>query len=325
MKNALMSLCVTLILLIDNLVFGQATALPAWFGPHQWTAKVKVIGEDGNPIFGADVAVSYDIPSPSGQSGKGMNWDQVEGLTDSNGMFRASHTDSSQGLAITVEKSGYYTTHAGHQFYYDEKRRNPTFTLVLKSIGKPIPMYAKWVDSEPRAFKKTGRPPIVFKKSIGYDLMVGDWVAPCGKGQTTDIIFTEDFNKQSFKDINYKLTISFANTGDGIQTFDVPALLQNATMGQSDLTSSHEAPVDGYQPEYVQTKGQDLNQNYYFRVRTVLDSNGNIKSALYGKIYGDFMQFRYYLNPTPNSRNVEFDPKQNLLGGLNSLEEVSAP
>ena len=66
-------------------------------------------------------------------------------------------------------------------------------------------------------------------------------------------------------------------------------------------------------------------RNYFFRVRTLLDEHGNVKSALYGKIYGDFMQFAYYLNPTPNDRNVEFDPKQNLLHGLKPTEEVTAP
>ena len=35
-------------------------------------------------------------------------------------------------------------------------------------------------------------------------------------------------------------------------------------------------------------------RNYFFRVQTVSDTNGNVKSALYGKIYGDFMQFRYF-------------------------------
>ena len=69
----------------------------------------------------------------------------------------------------------------------------------------------------------------------------------------------------------------------------------------------------------------DPNRNYFFRVRTAKDHEGNIVSAHYGKIYGDFMQFTYYLNPTPNDRNIEFDPKQNLLGGLQSFEQVSAP
>jgi hypothetical protein len=60
-------------------------------------------------------------------------------------------------------------------------------------------------------------------------------------------------------------------------------------------------------------------------VRTVLDEMGNIKSAHYGKIYGDFMQFKYYLNPTPNDRNIEFDPKRNLLKNLKAMEQVREP
>ena len=67
------------------------------------------------------------------------------------------------------------------------------------------------------------------------------------------------------------------------------------------------------------------NRNYFFRVRTVKNDEGNIVSAYYGKIYGDFMQFSYYLNPTPNDRNIEFDPKQNLISSLDALEQVSAP
>jgi hypothetical protein len=37
------------------------------------------------------------------------------------------------------------------------------------------------------------------------------------------------------------------------------------------------------------------------------------------------MQFTYYLNPTPNDRNIEFDPKQNLIHNLKSFERVTAP
>ena len=70
---------------------------------------------------------------------------------------------------------------------------------------------------------------------------------------------------------------------------------------------------------------RDPNKNYYFRVRTKVDDRGNIVSAHYGKIYGDFMQFKYYLNPTINDRNVEFDPKQNLITNLKPGEGVSAP
>jgi hypothetical protein len=192
--------------------------------------------------------------------------------------------------------------------------------MVLKKIGKPIPMYAKYVENGPP----------VFNEPVGYDLMIGDWVAPHGKGQTADIIFTGHLDKKSKNDYDYKLIVSFPKSGDGIQEFTVPDIEKDSA-----LRSPHEAPADGYQSQVIRTMSRhpgqaatedlDLNRNYFFRVRTVLDSNGNVKSALYGKIYGDFMQFKYYLNPTPNSRNVEFDPKHNLLGGLPSFEQVKAP
>lgn len=37
------------------------------------------------------------------------------------------------------------------------------------------------------------------------------------------------------------------------------------------------------------------------------------------------MNFTYCLNPTPNDRNVEFDPKHNLFTDLKPLEQVLEP
>ncbi|HEX3625027.1 MAG TPA: hypothetical protein VH280_06305 [Verrucomicrobiae bacterium] len=192
---------------------------------------------------------------------------------------------------------------------------------MLKKIGKPLAMYAKHVENGPP----------IFNKPVGYDLMVGDWVAPNGRGQITDMIFTGKLDKKSKNDFDYTLTVSFPHQGDGIQSYT-----RDWSQGVSGLLSTHEAPASGYQSNVLRAmsrhpgKGtkEDMNapnRDYFFRVRTVLDSQGNILSTHYGKIYGDFMQFTYYVNPTPNDRNVEFDPKHNLLGGLNPLEQVQAP
>jgi hypothetical protein len=305
-KNAIILLCLALIGLANSRAFGQAPALPAQFGPHSWTATVKVIGEDSSPISGAHISVQYDIP---GKEGSGQpTYGELKGPTAAGGVFETLHTDRSLGLAIIVEKSGYYATRTGYQFYFLQTRQNPTFTLVLKKIGNPIAMYARHVRNGPPAFNEP----------IGYDLTVGDWVAPHGKGQTTDIIFTGKLDKKSKNDFDYKLTVSFPKPGDGIQEFVAPDVEKGG-----DLRSPHEAPADGYHLQVVRAMSRhpgktsvedlDLNRNYFFRVRTMLDSNGNVKSALYGKIYGDFMQFTYYLSATPNDRNVEFDPKHNLL------------
>jgi hypothetical protein len=307
MKRIIILLCLSLAVLVNGHVFGQVTNLPAQFGPHQWTATVKVVGEDGNPIAGADVVAQYDVPRPQGSDQPTFGY--VKGVTDPKGIFIASHADSSWNLGIIVEKTGYYATHTGYEFYFDDKRRHPSFTLLLKKIVNPIPMYAKRVDENPP----------MLKQPAGYDLMVGDWVAPYGKGFNTDIIFTKVAYRKSGMDYDYKVTVDFPKAGDGIQEFTVP----DAEVG-SFLRSPYEAPVNGYQNQLIKERyahpGQppqsnyDENANYFIRVRTVLDSNGNIKNALYGKIYGDFMQFNYYLNPTPNDQNVEFDPKHNLLG-----------
>jgi hypothetical protein len=280
--------------------------------PLPWTATVKVVDESGTPVTGADVEVGYYVTPPPDQT---VASEKIQGLTDTNGVFTASHADRSISIGFRAARAGYYSSTAGHTLFlpgqFDEAtvvaNRRPTVTLLLRRIGKPIPMYAK--------FLNLGMP--VFDKPAGFDLTKGDWVSPYGSGAVPDIIFTAHREKRSEYDVDYKLVVSFPNPGDGIQEFSLSELEKTSA-----LRSPHDAPADGYQPEWVQTSvrrpgqpvqtNRDEKRNYIFRVRTVLDEHGNVKSANYGKIYGDFLQFRYYLNPTPNDRSIEFDPSRNL-------------
>ncbi len=283
---------------------------------------MRVVEESGAPISGVTAKIWYYIPSTS--VGETIAMTNKAGLTDSNGVFAASQRSGSIEIISEARKDGYYGSGLTHEFAKfrdnDPEKWDPHMTLTLKKINRPIPMCAKRVN--------LGMP--AFDKPVGFDFSVGDFVAPFGKGTDTDIIFTGQLDKRTEFDSDYKLVVSFPNTGDGIQEFYVP----DAEKG-SDLRSPHEAPPEGYQPQWVQTDNrkpgqlpetnQDPNRNYFLRIHTILNPDGRVKSALYGKIYGDFMQFRYYLNPTPNDRNIEFDPKQNLLKGLKSFEQVSAP
>jgi hypothetical protein len=309
-------ICLALILVTG----GCALAQPEIIG-NEWNVTLKVVDENGQPVAGANASVGYigkPLPGQVVQDSRDLSR-EISGLTDQDGMFTAVHADASFSLGFDIQKAGYYSTHIAYtlftpgQFDSDTvtKNRNPTITIVLKKIVNPIPMYAKTLINEPSAFKKTGHLPVNFNKSIGYDLLSGDWVVPYGKGQTTNILFTEEVDKQSITDFYYKLTVGFPNAGDGIQEYVVPA-----TEKGSGLRSPHEAPLDGYQPQLIKEnyhhpgeKGRhydfDENRVYFFRV-TLPDG------PHYGKIYGDFMQFTYYLNPTPNDRNIEFDPRHNL-------------
>jgi hypothetical protein len=305
-------ICLALATVTANYLFAQTHA-----GEHEWKMTLQVSDESGNPVMGANAGVGfYTNSTPTG----------IDGKTDTNGIFIAAFSSETSEVAyplsFRVEKQGYYFTWAQHDLGqgYDLARWNFTQTLVLRRIGKPIAMYARLVDENPPTL---GQP-------IGYDLMIGDWVWDGHKGSTADIIFQKWAYRKSGADYEYKVKVTFPKPGDGIQTYTIP----DSEMG-SGLRSPHEAPLDGYQPELDKERsahpGQaaknddDPNRIYLFRVRTAKDHEGNIVSAHYGKIYGDFMQFRYYLNPTPNDRNIEFDPKQNLLQGLQSFETVQAP
>jgi len=294
--------------------------------PTRPLAKItaKVVGEDRLPINNAKVSIGFIVGQPPGQ-GPGTRELMHEGVTDNNGVFSATdECGSSAGLG--ANKDGFYRTYGSDVLFKEAKNGrwepwNPTIELVLKAIVNPIPMYAKRVE--------TAIPD--FNVALPYDLTVGDWVAPRGKGKSTDILFTAKLDQRSESEYDFALTVSFPNKGDGIQMFDAPL-----NVG-SELKSPRYAPEEGYQPVWLQTRSQqpgqiergnyalDGNRNYFIRVRTILDEKGKVKNATFGKIYGDFMNFTFYLNPTPNDRNMEFDPKRNLLTGLKDRETVTNP
>lgn len=287
---------------------------------HDWNVTLKVVDETGQPVEGAKAHVYY------------MLTNEIAGLTDANGVFAASHHDGSENLAFQVEKPSYYSSsrpyHMGRN--YKPETWNPMQTIVLRRIGKPIPMYAQRARIE---LPELGKP-------IGFDLMEGDWVAPYGHGKTSDFIFQAQRRLNSWQDFDSSFSLTFHSQDDGLFAISMP-LDQGSTLRLPAV-----APKSGYAtelsgqlsdtPSKAWETSEKKDQNYYFRVRTVKDDGGNIVSAHYGKIYGDFkidainsktllIFFQYYLNPTPNSQNVEFNPKQNLFHQLSNRQLVNAP
>jgi hypothetical protein len=302
-----------LIYLISILI--AASSFGQGIPPQEWNATITVVDESGQPVSGANVSVIFWTLTTTDKRIS----TNISGLSDKNGVFRVSHVyTGAPDMLFRATKAGFYTTSKPYDLgdYYSVGRWNPELKLLLKKMGKPIVMCAKRIDTHPPA---TGKP-------IGFDLQTGDWVPPYGAGKAADIFFQWNQTKRSRLDYDSKLVVSFPNPGDGIQEFTV-----NPGESGSDLRSPHEAPANGYAPNVERVNishppeavkwDYNPNRQYFFRVHTVLDERGNVKSAIYGKIYGDFMHFTYYLNPTPNDPNVEFDPKRNLLSG----QKVTAP
>jgi hypothetical protein len=161
-------------------------------------------------------------------------------------------------------------------------------------------------------------------------MLTGDFVAPFGRGVARDMIFHVEALTAVTQKEQRRLIVSFPKAEDGVLPFRPTEYLNGSV-----LRSPYNAPETGYlanwtvtrhQPETSASGNYDPQEHgYFFRVRTVVDSSGKLISANYGKIYGDFMNFTYYLNPTPNDRNIEFDPKRNLFTNLKPEEQVTEP
>ncbi len=291
-------------------------------------AKVtlRVVDEGGMQIPGASAMVGFNYGGTWTDPGKFVG---REGLTDTNGYFTASgRTDGIAGYG--AKQTGYYETLMQYTFREPKLGRwqpwNPELKVVLKKIGQPTAMYAKRVETY---IPKLDEP-------VGYDLTIGDWVAPFGKGLQSDFVFRVTKDVKRWEDHEGTIELSFSNKGDGLQPF------KPAETNYSELTIPGVAPELGYVNKWSKTrivKGTkrvnvqaDGHLNFYFRVRTVGLEDG-IQRSWYGKIHGEpefdvhtsktaFIRFTYYLNPD-GTRNVEFDPTKNLLRNLTWLENVT--
>ncbi len=291
----------------------------------------RVVDDVGHPVTGAQAGVSWENAKATKPSERIKS---DEGLTDQDGKITLSGKTFTSGISYGVNKENYYTAW-GLRYHFSDTRLlrwqpwNPTIEVVLKRKKNPVPMYAKRVLAEIP----------VSGADIGYDLIIGDWIHPHGKGLVSDMLFHSVAEVKNDSHYRGELVVTFPRPGDGLIVIDLPE------RQPSPLRMPYEAPSDGYEPKRTWRSGRKYNpqemkneeyyddssntQNYFIRVRTELDANGNIVKAMYGKIHAPFsygprgfdrngatgkqsIQFVYYLNPD-GTRNIEYDPKRNLL------------
>jgi hypothetical protein len=280
------------------------------------TVEAHVRDTDGQPVAGAMVHLAL----PRYRLGdKGQ---RVDSRTRADGVATVSG-NAQQDYSVNVEKAGYYPTQGPWRGINDEKSFQKyavgvqNINLELRPIRNPIRGIVKTVDRIPL--------PAV-EKPIGFDLEVGDWVAPSGKGRVADFVFRLEGRFNSPRDYDQTFMLTFSNAQDGIMQVKYPVRTGPA------FKFPYEAPLAGYESQHVwllrwtasggsSGTSIDLNgeTNYIFRVRTELDEKGDVRRALCGTIAGDLVpvagnneigrnvSFTYALNPDW-TRNIEFDP-----------------
>jgi len=290
---------------------------------HSMKYTIEVVDEDGDPVPSCKVGSSVFEKWESGEGFGRDIYDSQKVFTDKNGVAKFSRKSKRQDVKFMVYPSEEFYSDSGHEYDFKPAKNgvwqpeNKEFKIVIKKIKDPIAMYARFV-----GMSENAKIPAIGKE-VGFDLVKSDWVAPYGIGERLDLVFLLEIAELGEIDYDANLTISFSNNGDGLVSYEADP--QNG----SALVMPYAAPGEGYMAsvtkETRKRKGKQLvvgyseDQHYFLRVRTKLDEDGNVVSAHYGKIQGDIkywkngsVRFTYYLNPTPNDKNVEFDTKKNL-------------
>jgi hypothetical protein len=282
------------------------------------TVEALVRDPEGRPIEGATVHLALPRYRDGDRDQKS------EAKTDKEGKAIISGI-AQQDYILAAERGGYYFTQGPHRGINSESGLRQYATgvqkidLELRPIRNPIKGIRRGVDRWP--LPNTDGP-------MGFDLEVGDWVAPHGKGRSADFIFELDGRFTSSRDYDQKFTLQFSRPQDGITVFKHPKKIGSA------LKWPYEAPLSGYESSRTWLLKWNLKEggrgttidrgeetNYLFRVRSEVDEKGNVVRAMYGVVSGDFIpvggnneigrkiSFMYALNPDW-TRNLEFDPAE---------------
>ena len=301
---------------------------------------VRAIDEDQQPVTNAIVSVDFYQGYGAGMM---RNFEKKEDRTDTNGLCRFKGKCDGD-IGWNIGKKGYYTTigprlDATNATFTQWLPADKEYEIILRPILNPIPMNAK----------KTNIQISVFDEPLGYDLEKGNWISPHGNGLTADFIFqvrcvwSGDESPYGEKYYDASVELTFSNEDDGIIEFADSQLPLEGSI----FRLPRHAPDIGYtnkwslrqlmnsEGSHYDSASQREGLNYFFRVRTKKDEAGNIIAANYGKIRkplqlivtpgNTWIGMIYYFNPTPNDRNMEFDPSRNLFTDLPVTSQVRDP
>ena len=307
-----------------NLLYLTSISLSA---QKEATVKLMVTDEAGAPVVDAAIRIVFHGIQREKTTDVYLN-------TNDKGMLIAKGWSKGEFLShveVSSREPDYYNSRliagSGTENKFD-------LQLVLRKKGKPIAMFARQISMELPELRK----------EIGFDFEKADWVKPYGIGRKTDCTFIGD---KVYEDRdNYETTVLMSYPGPKAGMV-LDSATQNKKLKMSVFHGSRQSPDSDYKHTHKfihkkankSRKGSTQEASYIFRSRVLLDASGKIKSCHYGKLAGAIdvakgsgvpsvkpkVSFTYYFNPTPNDRNLEFDPDKNLFGELEWDEVVRAP
>lgn len=282
-------------------------------------AKVRIVlcvhEDDGKPVDGAGVNVVL-----------GMNFrpkaNLIDGVTSDSGEFVVEGKTTGNEIEIFVSKPGYYESRkklclidrpGAYKVVSDKWLPwGEKHSVLLRKIRNPV---------LPDSVLKSLRVPIT-NEWIGVDLEKADWIHPYGKGVRADFemrTFWDGLPPDESKICQYEMRVCGVGNGYYI----------SGNAPDSCYTRVYEADKRGgfsghvLENSYRGNPGAEgfwKQQEAVFRVRTILDEEGNVVSANYAALRcclispgtkgrGALIEMLRVFNPKSNDTNLE--PKLN--------------
>lgn len=295
--------------------------------PPQAMITLYVINQDGKPVSDTEITASF--------------WQGKQEITkcpDKNGYVTFSSPvigDAVFGYNPEGFKK-YYVTYMQYLYHTPSKNAkdgkwqpwNPIVEFVLCERLNPIPMYVNGRQDD-KLFP--GR-----NVWFGFDMVENDWVHPYGKGHHADIeviLLWDGKVLNEYTGATLKLRFPDAEAGyyafhyEPRKTYDEARFKSPYHANPSKTYVNEMVLVEQRNPKTGRWEGASFPEGtgYVFRTRTRLDADGHLIGAYYGKIYqpystvfrpmreAAYLRLPFYLNPTENDTNLEFNPEYNLL------------
>lgn len=287
---------------------------------------VTVVDDCGNPVSNAVVVVQTLKSLVSGCGSRPDHFLWASNSTDGAGIARIQFRCLTADFSCYVAAENHYPEKNLHGRFRARENSNLamdlldtatnlSFTLYRKI--NPTPMYSHDLVERRKIPSDNGR--------WGYDLQIGDWVFPFGKGLTSDFLLEFHLlQTDTAFECHGGLIFESPYEGcyrlrrNGSQVMQTVYAADTNGIFVTNLCFRSRLDLQDHSRSFRETL-LDENEYLVLRTRVKTDKEGNVVSANYSKIFGPIkFQRRYFelrqttFNPNVNDPNLESDPSRNL-------------
>ena len=303
--------------------------------------QVTVTDSNGNPVSNAVVHVGFSTSHLlfGGGHASSKKGGHAEANTGMNGVAVVKFNCTSSDFGWHVEADGYYRSesHRGH-FKGEDVIIPPAFGYVIlhehekegkATIWRKINPQAMYSYRLSEAYGNAVNKVPVKNGRYGFDLRLGSWLPPLGKGAVADFYYVRNIGEEPLEDGS----VAWLEFGSGCGAYF------GKQTGSKVFPSTYGANTNAVFRNrlpfmFVKKDSEDKRIDWrdiatgdeymVLRTRVKLDSAGNVIEANYSKILGPF-RFGYAVespcvvfNHRVNDPNLESDCRRNMLKQFNS-------